>query len=143
MAERLMPNDRQRLTRALEVLESTGKSLSYWQKQPGTPILKHPPVEKIVVAIEREALYERCDRRFDLMMQNGALEEVEQLLAANIPETMPAMRALGVRSVAAYLRGEIDKDLAIEKAKTETRQYAKRQMTWQKGNMITWNWSFK
>ena len=139
MAERLRPSDRQRLARALEVFEETGKSLLHWQNQPEKPLLDPDRTEKICLQIDRPTLYERCDRRFDQMMQNGALEEVKNLLALNLPTTLPAMRALGVPPLAACLQGKITKEEAVERAKTQTRQFAKRQNTWLKSNMISWN----
>ncbi len=138
MAERLLPSDRQRLARALEVVEDTGKSLAYWQAQPEKALLDSDQTTKIMISIDRAELYKRCDQRFEQMMQNGALTEVENLLRLDLPPTLPALRALGVRPLGAFLRGEISKDEAIDRAQTETRQYAKRQSTWLKSNMITW-----
>ena len=140
LAELLLPTDRQRLARALEVIDGTGKSLLYWQQQPENPLLEADHTLKLVIEIDRTELYARCDHRFDLMMDKGALEEVEKLLDLDLPPTLPSMRALGVRPLKAFLSGECTKSEAIEKAKTETRQYAKRQNTWQKSNMITWNY---
>ncbi len=139
MAERLLPSDLQRLARALEVVEATGKSLAYWQAQPEKALLHPDQAEKIMINIDRAELYKRCDQRFEQMMQNGALTEVENLLRLNLPPTLPVLRALGVRPLGAFLRGESSQDEAIERAKTETRQYAKRQNTWLKSNMIAWN----
>ncbi|MCF6198700.1 MAG: tRNA (adenosine(37)-N6)-dimethylallyltransferase MiaA [Hyphomicrobiaceae bacterium] len=139
IANQLLPSDRQRLARALEVIEGTGKSLLYWQTQPEKALLDPDKTEKIMISIERAELYKKCDQRFEQMMQNGVLAEVEELLRLNLPPTLPAMRALGVRPLSAFLQGEISKEEAVERAKTETRQYAKRQNTWLKSNMITWN----
>lgn len=140
LAQKLPPGDLQRLARALEVIDATGKSLLYWRAQPNRPALQQTPRAQLVIAPERAELYRRCDARFDRMMREGALDEVEKLLALRLPFTLPLMRALGVRPLASYLRGEMEREEAIERAKTETRQYAKRQMTWQKGNMIAWKW---
>ena len=140
MAERLLPSDRQRLARALEVVEGTGKSLLYWQsQQPDRGLLSPEKTTKLVIDINRAELYARCDQRLDWMVENGALEEVQNLLSLGLPSTLPSMRALGVRPFAAYLANNMSKDQALEKAKTETRQYAKRQGTWLRSNMITWN----
>ena len=139
MAERLLPSDKQRLARALEVVEGTGKSLLYWQTQPEKGLLDPDKTEKFMIRIDRAELYKRCDLRFDQMMQRGALAEVEELIRLQLPTTLPAMRALGVRPLAAFLQGKTSKQEAVERAKTETRQYAKRQNTWIKSNMITWN----
>lgn len=139
MADRLRSTDRQRLARALEVVEGTGKSLLHWQKQPEISLLAPETTVKFVIDIERPELYARCDQRFDGMIEKGAIEEVKKLLDLQLPPTLPSMRALGVRPLSAFLAGEITKPEAIEKAKTETRQYAKRQSTWLKSNMIAWN----
>ncbi len=139
MAERLLPSDRQRLARALEVINSTGKSLLYWQKQPNKGgLIDANKCVKLAIDIERPELYARCDRRFDQMISAGAIDEVARLLALQLPSTLPSMRALGVRPLAAFLAGDCSIEDAVEKAKTETRQYAKRQSTWLKGNMIAW-----
>ncbi len=139
MAERLLPGDRQRLARALEVHEATGRSLAYWQQQqPKTGLLDEKNTVKLVIGIDRAELYARCDRRFDQMMERGALDEVEKLLTLNLPSSLPSMRALGVPPLCAFLSGAISLQQAVERAKTETRQYAKRQNTWLKSNMITW-----
>ena len=138
MADRLRPTDRQRLARALEVIDATGKSLLYWQSQPEEKILKADDTLKLVIDIDRAELYERCDLRFENMMAAGALEEVQNLLKLDLPATLPSMRALGVRLLSQFLDGKLSRLEAIERAQTETRQYAKRQSTWIKSNMITW-----
>lgn len=138
MAERLRPSDPQRITRALEVLEATGRSLGAWQQEPGTPILTENTTERRVVLPEREELYRRCDARFDIMLADGAVEEVRALVALGLDPGLSALRALGVRPLAAYLAGLMSLEAAREAAKRETRNYAKRQMTWLKGNMSSW-----
>jgi tRNA dimethylallyltransferase len=138
MAGRLMPTDAQRLIRALEVIESTGRSLSYWQKVPGTPALDAGRCMKLVVEIDRVALYERCDQRFEQMLAHGALFEVARLQAMQLETTLPIMRALGVAPILEYLEGNCDLRQATERGQTETRQYAKRQLTWLRRNMMSW-----
>ena len=132
MAERLKPKDRQRIIRALEVIEATGRSLSEWQGrgQEGT-FLNDIKVERHFVDVPREELYVRAEHRFDLMMERGALDEVRGL--PNLPLEQPMMKAIGVPELRACLRGEISLDEAIAKAKTATRHYIKRQMTWWRG----------
>ncbi len=139
MAGQIRPQDRQRLARALEVIDQTGQSLLYWQQQPDIALLDPDKTTRLVMEIDRDRLYERCNKRFDRMMDRGALDEVEALLNLNLSSTLPVMRALGVRPLAAYLSGNLSKTEAVEKAKAETRQYAKRQSTWIRGNMISWN----
>ena len=144
MAQRLDPRDPQRVVRALEVLEATGRSLGEWQQIPGRPILDPDRVAKIVLAPDRAYLYARCDRRFDIMLGAGAMDEVAGLLERGLSNSgLPAIRALGVRPLLAHLKGDMSLEAATERAKTDTRRYAKRQMTWFRGNMISWNWSAK
>ncbi|MEJ2123936.1 MAG: tRNA (adenosine(37)-N6)-dimethylallyltransferase MiaA [Alphaproteobacteria bacterium] len=139
MAARIRSSDSQRIVRALEVLEATGVSLAHWQMQKGEPLLAEDEVEKLFVSPPRDILYERCDARFDKMMAAGALDEVRQLRDLRLDAGLPVMRALGVRPLLRLLDGEIDLAEAAEQAKTETRRYAKRQLTWAQRNMIAWN----
>ncbi|MBU2534014.1 MAG: tRNA (adenosine(37)-N6)-dimethylallyltransferase MiaA [Alphaproteobacteria bacterium] len=138
MAQQLVPTDSQRLVRALEVIESTGRSLSYWQKIPGKPVLDGARCIKAVVSLSRETLYERCNRRFEEMLNQGALFEVARLQAMKLDRSLPVMGALGVRPLIDYLEGECDLAEATLSGQTETRQYAKRQLTWLRRNMISW-----
>jgi tRNA dimethylallyltransferase len=129
IAERLAPGDSQRIQRALEVVEATGTPLSVWQRQPrqgGWP----GPVMWLCLEPPRDALYRLCEERFDQMMAHGALEEAAQLASRGLDRSHPAMRALGVPHLLAHLAGELDLESAVEKAKTGTRRYAKRQSTW-------------
>lgn len=138
MAARLNPTDPQRVTRALEVLESSGRSLAYWQSLPGEPVLVEAETTRYVVAPDRDELYSRCDARLDAMIAGGALAEVEDLMRQRLPADLPAMRALGVAPLAAHLTGLLALEDAIARAKQDTRQYAKRQLTWLRGNMCAW-----
>ena len=140
MAERLPPSDPQRVTRALEVIDATGISLAAWQGTAGTPVLGGDAVLKLLVAPEREPLYAGIDARFDGMVAQGVLEEVAALVALDLDPALPAMRAHGVREIAAHLAGRMSLDAAAAKAKTETRHYAKRQMTWARRFMTDWEW---
>ena len=81
----------------------------------------------------------RIDARFDAMLEQDALEEVRELMSLKLDSTLPVMRALGVAALIAHLRGELTLDEAVTRIKTESRQYAKRQMTWARRNMISWN----
>lgn len=129
MAARLDSSNSQRLVRALEVLDATGKSLAEWQAVPPEGAV---PARYLTYALlpPRDALYANCDRRFRLMMDQGALDEVAALLALNLDPALPAMKALGVPELAAHLRGAIGREEAILRASQATRNYAKRQMTW-------------
>ncbi|MEZ5875249.1 MAG: tRNA dimethylallyltransferase [Hyphomicrobiales bacterium] len=140
MAARLKPSDPQRIVRALEVVDATGVSLAEWQGTAGSPILSSDAVLRLVVAPERADVYAAIDARFDSMIDQGALDEVKALLSLNLDQGLPAMRAHGVRELAAHLAGEVSLDDAATKAKTETRRYAKRQMTWLKRFMADWEW---
>lgn len=141
MALRLQSPDPQRVARAISVIEATNKSLADWQDAEQSPsLIKDFAIEKIVLNPERELLRERIAKRFHLMMDGTAIEEVEAINALDLDPTLPAMRAIGVPEISAYLRGEIDKQTAIEKSIIATQQYAKRQRTWFRGRMNDWQW---
>jgi tRNA dimethylallyltransferase len=140
MAERLAPGDTQRIVRALEVLDASGISLLEWQQVPREPVLEAAETVRLVVSPAREELYRRIDQRFEAMASSGAVEEVARLAELDLDPALPLMRALGVGPLLRYVRGEIEKDDAIAAGQAETRQYSKRQLTWARGNMITWKW---
>ena len=129
-AARLMPGDGQRILRALEVLEATGRSISAFQSAAGPAVIAPERAEKIVVLPDRAVLAARIDRRFETMLECGAVEEVKALLALGLSPAMPVMKAIGVPQIAAMLSGEIGRAEAILRGAAATRQYAKRQMTW-------------
>ena len=110
-ASRLQPSDPQRIVRALEVLDATGRPLWEWQNEPG----------------------------FDEMMRRGALEEARGISKLGLDPALPSMRALGLRPLLAHLAGDLDREEAVAEAKAETRRYIKRQATWINGNMKSWN----
>ncbi|MGV3510661.1 MAG: tRNA (adenosine(37)-N6)-dimethylallyltransferase MiaA [Novosphingobium sp.] len=126
----LAPADVQRVTRALEVVRSTGHSLARWQQQRVGGIGDAVDLAPIILQPERHWLYKRCDLRFELMWEGGAIAEVEALLARGLPESSPVMRAIGVSEIAAFLRGETPQEQAISAGQQATRNYAKRQYTW-------------
>jgi tRNA dimethylallyltransferase len=140
MAARLGPNDPQRIVRALEVIDATGVSLAEWQGGNAMPLLAPGDALRLVIAPEREPLYAAIDARFDRMIEDGALDEVRALLGLDLDPGRPAMRAHGVRELAAYLSGALTREEAVAKAKTESRRYAKRQMTWLRCFMSDWDW---
>jgi tRNA dimethylallyltransferase len=139
MAARLMPTDTQRIVRALEILDSTGRSLADWQRQPGRPVLAENETVRLLLLPERQGHGAAIDARLDAMLAAGALEEVRALLAAGLSGELPIMRAHGVPPLAAHLRGAHSLDEAVAAAKSDTRHYAKRQLTWLRRNMIAWN----
>jgi tRNA dimethylallyltransferase len=134
---RIAPNDRQRLTRAWEVFAATGVALSDWQARTQAPL---PADAWRAVALEppRGVLYARCDVRLRAMIEDGALEEVAALIARGLDPALPAMKAVGVRELAAHVRGEADLEAAIAAAQMETRRYAKRQLTWLRNQSGGW-----
>lgn len=134
MAARFHPGHKARLMRAMEVLIATGKSLAEWQAAP----LEGPPdewafeIHKIMP--ERDVLYDRCNARFEVMLEQGALEQVEaftaRVTAEEVRPGVPLSKALGYKELGAYLSGDLSREEAITRAQGETRRYAKRQVTW-------------
>jgi tRNA dimethylallyltransferase len=129
-AARLMPGDGQRIVRALEVLEATGRSISVFQAAAGPAVVDPERAAKIVVLPDRTVLAARIDKRFGAMLKSGAVDEVKALLALELSPAMPVMKAIGVPQIAAMLAGEMREADVIERGAAATRQYAKRQMTW-------------
>lgn len=136
-AARIAPGDRQRLSRAWEVHAATGTSLTDHHAS-ATGALPAGSWTALALAPPRAALYARCDARLEAMAADGALDEVRALVARNLDPALPAMKAVGVREFAAHLRGETTLAAAIAAAQQETRRYAKRQMTWMRGQMPDW-----
>ena len=129
-AEKLKPGDTARINRALEVILSTGRTLSEWQEQREGGIADAVELRPLILLPPRKWLYARCDERFTRMIDEGAVSEVEALLARNLNPNLPVMRAIGVRDISAYLRREATLDEAIATGQQATRRYAKRQYTW-------------
>ena len=127
---RLSPNDTTRIKRAVEIYLDTSKNLSYWHSIPLKKIYNEKEFVLVYLKPPRDALDIRSRIRFDIMMQQGALDEVRQLLTQNLPDELPAMRALGIQELKLYLQNKCLLNEAIELAKLHTRQYAKRQTTW-------------
>lgn len=136
-ADRIEPMDRQRVSRALEVRAATGRTLSDWRAEPLVGAASDIRFLRIALNPPRAALRAWCDARLDRMARDGALEEVAALMARDLPADRPATRAVGVREFSAHLRGEIDLEEALSRAKAATRQYAKRQSTWMKTQYIS------
>jgi tRNA dimethylallyltransferase len=140
MAARLKPGDRTRVARALEVLEATGRSLAEWQREGMRPIVQPERAAKLFLAPERAELRRRIDARFDVMLTQGALDEVRALDARGLDPLLPAMKAHGVPWLRRFLRGEITLEEAAAGAKQDTRRYTKRQFTWFRHQMPGWTW---
>ena len=126
----LKPTDSQRIVRALEVLDASGRSIREWQAERGRPLIDRQSARFLVIEPDRAALVDRIEKRFDQMLDKGALDEVKRLSALGLDPELPAMKAIGVRELQAAMAGEIGFPEAIERAKIATRQYAKRQTTW-------------
>jgi len=129
-AEKIKPNDKQRISRALEVWSATGKPLSSYHERRTPPVLSDGDWMGVALTPPRSRLYARIDRRFAGMLMEGAMDEARQLAERNLDPSLPAMKAHGMPWLLAYLRGELSADLAAEYAKRDTRRYAKRQFTW-------------
>jgi tRNA dimethylallyltransferase len=139
MAARLNPSDSQRVRRAWEVVEATGVSLAQWQAvEHSEPLIPEQNTMRLILDPPREAVYARCDARFDAMIEAGALAEVEALGVLGLDPELPIMKALGMPELSAYLAGELPLEQAVEHAKTATRRYAKRQSTWFRNQMPGW-----
>jgi tRNA dimethylallyltransferase len=139
-AARLMPNDRARVTRALEVVLATGRSLLDWHEE-GMPASLDPALAaKVFLMPDRDELFRRIGARFDAMMAAGAMEEVRALAARKLDPNLPAMKAHGVPWLIRHLNGEISVADAVEGAKRDTRQYTKRQGTWFRNQLPDFAW---
>ena len=136
-AARIARGDRQRLLRAWEVAEATGKALTDWQADTQAP-LGEGQWRGVVLAPHREALYARCDARLCAMIEAGALDEVRRLMARRLDPLAPVMKAVGVRELAAHLAGHLTLAEAVALAQQETRRYAKRQLTWFRNQTPDW-----
>lgn len=134
---RIASGDQQRLVRALSVALATGRSLTAWQADVSDPLVGSA-ADRLVLERDREALYARCDARVDSMLAEGAQDEVRDLNARRLDKQLPAMKAVGVRELAAVLDGRMALNQAREAMKTATRQYAKRQLTWFRNQLKDW-----
>ncbi|WP_455481593.1 tRNA (adenosine(37)-N6)-dimethylallyltransferase MiaA [Bartonella sp. B35(2025)] len=130
LSKKISSQDGQRIIRALEVYEATGKKLSWWHKKKTTPLIMQDCSEKILLIPPRQLLYEYINKRFNDMVKKGALKEVVAIKNLMLSPLLPAMKAIGMRELIAYLDGYKSFEDALEIAKTQTRRYAKRQMTW-------------
>jgi len=137
-AARLNPNDRTRVARALEVVAATGRSLTDWQREGLPALIDSARAVRIFVAPDRAELYGRIDARFAAMLAAGALDEVRSLAARRLDPLLPAMKAHGVPWLIRHLAGEIPLAEAADKARQDTRHYAKRQFTWFRHQLGDW-----
>jgi len=129
-ATRLRASDTTRVARALEVVRSTGKALKHWQGERTGGIGGEVALHPLILLPPRDWVHARCDARFDEIMSEEGIGEVSSLLERNLPTLAPVLRAIGVREIAAFLRGEMSREEALRAGRTATRQYGKRQYTW-------------
>ncbi len=139
-AAHLRPGDRARVSRALEVVLATGRSILSWHEENKPASLDLADAAKVFLMPERDALMRRIDARFDAMMAAGALKEVRALAARQLAPSLPAMKAHGVPWLIRYLAGEVTREEAVAHAKLETRQYTKRQATWFRNQLPEFVW---
>lgn len=131
LAQRIAPNDSQRIGRAIEVYEQTGIPLSVWQKKPRHREFQFPFLTLSIEPLQRQHLHPRIRERFLSMMQAGFLEEVQRLFQrGDLHDQLPSIRSVGYRQLWHHLLGHYDLDTAVEKGIHATEQLAKRQMTW-------------
>ncbi len=135
VAASLEPKDGQRIVRALEVLAETGRSIAEFQGRQGPMVIDPSRAKKLIVLPDRKTLHERIDRRFETMLETGAVEEVRALLALDPAPDLPVMKAIGVAQIAEMLEGRMTREEIVERGAALTRQYAKRQMTWFRNQM--------
>ncbi|WP_429933281.1 tRNA (adenosine(37)-N6)-dimethylallyltransferase MiaA [Alteromonas sp. 4B03] len=137
--ERIHPNDPQRITRALEVFRSTGKTLTYWQAQEGEKC-PYNIAQFAIAPADRAVLHERIATRFDMMLEQGFEKEVLKLYErGDLHEDLPSIRSVGYRQMWQYLDGQLSYAEMRERGIIATRQLAKRQLTWLRGwEQITW-----
>jgi tRNA dimethylallyltransferase len=140
-AARLMPGDRARIARALEVVLATGRSLLDWHDDNKPAGLDVARAAKVFLTVDRDELMRRIDARFDAMMAAGALGEVGALAARELDPALPAMKAHGVPWLIRHLAGDITLEQAVEEAKRDTRQYTKRQATWFRNQLPEFAWA--
>jgi tRNA dimethylallyltransferase len=141
MAQRLMPGDRSRVARALEVVLATGRSLSDWHRDGMPPVLDASRAIKVFLDPERGELQRRIETRFTAMLAAGALDEVAALAARALDPALPAMKAHGVPWLIRHLRGELSLADAAAGGVRDTWRYTKRQATWFRNRMPDWPWS--
>jgi tRNA dimethylallyltransferase len=136
-AQRISPGDRQRLVRAWGVYAATGRSISSHQSATSGG-LSPDAWRGVALVPPRAELYARCDARLEMMLATGALDEVAALMARDLDPALPILKAVGYREFAAHLRGEASLGEALAAARQSTRNYAKRQLTWIRGQMTDW-----
>lgn len=137
-AEKINLNDRKRIIRALEIFHETGKPMSYYNKNFRKKTEKYSLV-MIGLTMDRSKLYSRINKRVDLMIQNGLIDEVQKLLDIGYTKELASMQGIGYKEIIPYIEGEVGLDETIQILKRNTRRYAKRQLTWfRRDSRIKW-----
>ena len=142
MAETLRPSDTQRICRALEVKLSSGRSLIDFREVANRqPLLLGQDLEATVLMPDRAVLHRRIEARAELMLENGAIDEVRAITELSLPDDATVLRAIGVKQIAAFLNGELTEVELLKRLQAATRQYAKRQLTFFRGQFGN-HWTF-
>ena len=137
-AKKISVSDRKRIIRALEVYHLTGKTIT-WHNEQSKSVPSPYNTTMFAIDVEREVLYDKINRRVDIMMDMGLLEEVKSIMDMGIGKDTTAMQAIGYKEIAQYLDDEITLDEAVDKIKQGSRRYAKRQLTWYRRNeKVNW-----
>ena len=139
-ASRLRPSDPQRILRALEIFAATGRSLAQFQGARTPPLLEAINCPSFFIAPSRPELFARINARFDKMIESGALDEARTLGSRGLDPLLPVMRAHGVPHLLSFFEGRISLDEAIERGKSDTRRYAKRQVTFARHQLPNFLW---
>ena len=137
--EKIDTNNRRRVQRAWEVLEATGKSILYWQSKNTSPLISASNATLLLVELEKEGLANRISNRVNHMLECGVIKEVEQVYNTCWDKKLPFAKAIGAEEIVSYLNGEISFEKLFQNIALKTRQFAKRQRTWQRNYMKNWS----
>ena len=132
-------NNRRRVQRAWEVLEATGKSILYWQSKNSSPLISASNATLLLVELEKEGLANRISNRVNHMLECGVIKEVENVYNTCWDKKLPFAKAIGAEEIVSYLKGEISFERLFQNIALKTRQFAKRQRTWQRNYMKDWH----
>ena len=137
--EKIDTSNRRRVQRAWEVLQATGKSILYWQSKNTFPLISASNTTLLLVELEKEGLANRISNRVNHMLECGVIKEVEQVYNTCWDKKLPFTKAIGAEDIVSYLNGEINFEKLFQNIALKTRQFAKRQRTWQRNYMKDWN----
>ena len=137
--EKIDTNNRRRVQRAWEVLEATGKSILYWQSKNTSPLISASNATLLLVELEKEGLANRISNRVNHMLECGVIKEVEKVYNTCWDKKLPFTKAIGAEDIVRYLNGEISFEKLFQNIALKTRQFAKRQRTWQRNYMKDWS----